>query len=164
MLNSMSVNNDFLTWLLIGWRLCCQPIRCLVWKLLFTNIHGFWFGNFLITGTSGEYGIKSTTTKHIKTGTRSSFRDIIVYIFYYFPTLVSCAFVLFWFQASIPICWLSSNLSILDTNHVTIVYHVVHSLLPTLILTMFLIADDTCWTRLVSEFANPRKGRSFTSK
>ena len=38
MLNSMLVNKDFLTWLLIGWRLCCQPIRCQVWKSLFTNM------------------------------------------------------------------------------------------------------------------------------
>ena len=36
MLNSMLVNKDFLTWLLIGWRLCCQPIRCQVWKSLLT--------------------------------------------------------------------------------------------------------------------------------
>ena len=32
------VNTDFLTWLLIGWRLCCQPIRCQVWKSLLTNM------------------------------------------------------------------------------------------------------------------------------
>ena len=38
MLNSMLVNKDFLTWLLIGWRLCCQPIRCQVWKSLLTNM------------------------------------------------------------------------------------------------------------------------------
>ena len=31
-------NADFLTWLLIGWRLCCQPIRCQVWKSLLTNM------------------------------------------------------------------------------------------------------------------------------
>ena len=36
--NSMLVNKDFLTWLLIGWRLCCQPIRCQVWKPLLTNM------------------------------------------------------------------------------------------------------------------------------
>ena len=29
----MLVNKDFLTWLLIGWRLCWQPIRCQVWNL-----------------------------------------------------------------------------------------------------------------------------------
>ena len=34
----MLVNKDFLTWLLIGWQLCCQPIRCQVWKSLLTNI------------------------------------------------------------------------------------------------------------------------------
>ena len=38
MLNSMLVNKDFLTWLLIGWQLCCQPIRCQVWKSLLTNM------------------------------------------------------------------------------------------------------------------------------
>ena len=38
MLNSLLVNKDFLTWLLIGWRLCCQPIRCQVWKYLLTNM------------------------------------------------------------------------------------------------------------------------------
>ena len=37
MLNSMLVNKDFLTWLLIVWRLCCQPIRCNVWKSLLTH-------------------------------------------------------------------------------------------------------------------------------
>ena len=37
-LNSMLVNMDFLTWLLIGWRLCCQPIRCPVLKSLLTNM------------------------------------------------------------------------------------------------------------------------------
>ena len=30
-------NKDFLTWLLICWRLCCQPIRCRVGKSL-TNM------------------------------------------------------------------------------------------------------------------------------
>ena len=34
MLNSMSVNKDFLAWLLIGWWLCCQPIRCQVLKIV----------------------------------------------------------------------------------------------------------------------------------
>ena len=38
MLNSMLVNKDFLTWLLIGWQLCCQPTRCQVWKSLLTNL------------------------------------------------------------------------------------------------------------------------------
>ena len=33
----MLVSKDFLTWLLIGWRLCCQPIRCQVWKYLLNN-------------------------------------------------------------------------------------------------------------------------------
>ena len=35
MLKSMSVNKDFLTWLLIGWQHSCQPIRSHVWKFLF---------------------------------------------------------------------------------------------------------------------------------
>ena len=30
---------DHLTWLLIGWRLCCQPIGCQVWKSLLTNMY-----------------------------------------------------------------------------------------------------------------------------
>ena len=34
----MLVNKDFLTWLLIGWQLCCQPIRCQVWKSLLINM------------------------------------------------------------------------------------------------------------------------------
>ena len=38
MLNSMLVNKDFLTLPLIGWQLCCQPIRCQVWKSLLTNM------------------------------------------------------------------------------------------------------------------------------
>ena len=38
MLNSTLVNKDFLTWLLIGRRLCCQPIRCQVWKSLLPNM------------------------------------------------------------------------------------------------------------------------------
>ena len=38
MLNSMLVNKDFLTWLLIGWWLCCQPIKCQVWKSWLTNM------------------------------------------------------------------------------------------------------------------------------
>ena len=37
-LKSMLINKDFLTWLLIGWRLCCQPIRCQAWKSVFTNM------------------------------------------------------------------------------------------------------------------------------
>ena len=37
MLNSMLVNKDFLTWLLIGWPLCCQPIKYQVWNSLFIN-------------------------------------------------------------------------------------------------------------------------------
>ena len=39
MLNSMLVNKDFLTWFLIGWRLCCQSIRCHFWKSLLMNIY-----------------------------------------------------------------------------------------------------------------------------
>ena len=42
MLNSMLVNKDFLTWHLIGWRQCCQPIRCQVWKSLLTNMDLTW--------------------------------------------------------------------------------------------------------------------------
>ena len=38
MLNSMLINKDFLTWLLIGWQLGCRPIRCQVWKSLLTNM------------------------------------------------------------------------------------------------------------------------------
>ena len=38
MLNSMLINKNFLTWLLIGWCLCCQPIRCQDWKYLLTNM------------------------------------------------------------------------------------------------------------------------------
>ena len=38
MLSSMLVNKDILTWLLIGWQLCCQTIRCQVEKSLLTNI------------------------------------------------------------------------------------------------------------------------------
>ena len=45
MLNSILVHKDFLTWLLIGWQLCCQTIRCQVWKsLLLTWI---WTWEFL---------------------------------------------------------------------------------------------------------------------
>ena len=36
----MLVNKDFLTWLWIGWWLCCQPIRCQGWKSLLTMISG----------------------------------------------------------------------------------------------------------------------------
>ena len=32
------VNKDFLTWHLIGWWLCCQPIRSHVWKFLLINM------------------------------------------------------------------------------------------------------------------------------
>ena len=35
---SMLVNKDFQTWLLIGWQLCCQPIRCQAWKSALTNM------------------------------------------------------------------------------------------------------------------------------
>ena len=38
MLNSMLINKDLLTWLLISWRLCYQPIRCQVWNSLSTNM------------------------------------------------------------------------------------------------------------------------------
>ena len=40
MLKPMLINKDFLTWLLNGWRLCRQPIRCEVWKT-FVIQHGF---------------------------------------------------------------------------------------------------------------------------
>ena len=39
LLKSILVNKDFLTWHLIGWQLCCQPIRCQVGKALLTNIN-----------------------------------------------------------------------------------------------------------------------------
>ena len=39
MLNSMLVNKDFPTWRLIGWRLCCQVIRCQVWTSLLANMN-----------------------------------------------------------------------------------------------------------------------------
>ena len=39
MLNRMLVNKGFLTWrFLIGWWLCCQPIRCQAWKSLLINM------------------------------------------------------------------------------------------------------------------------------
>ena len=38
MLKFILVSKNFLTWLLIGWQLCCQPIRCQVWKSLLTNM------------------------------------------------------------------------------------------------------------------------------
>ena len=46
MLNSKLVIKGFLTWHLIGRQLCCQPIRCQVWKWLF-NKHGFLTWKFL---------------------------------------------------------------------------------------------------------------------
>ena len=49
MLNSKLVNKDFLTWLLIGWWLCCPPIRCQVWKSLLTNMDF----SILVTQTPG---------------------------------------------------------------------------------------------------------------
>ena len=36
---SMLFNKAFLTWLLIGWRSCNQPVICQVWKSLLTNMH-----------------------------------------------------------------------------------------------------------------------------
>ena len=55
-LNSMSVNKDFLTWLLNGWRLCCQPIRRQVWNSSLTDM-GF-NANFLVTKAADlhQYG------------------------------------------------------------------------------------------------------------
>ena len=38
MLNSMLVNKDFLTWCLIGWRLCCHLVRCQILESLLTNM------------------------------------------------------------------------------------------------------------------------------
>ena len=35
---SMLVNKDFLTLFLIGWQLCCQPIKCKVWNFWFKNM------------------------------------------------------------------------------------------------------------------------------
>ena len=34
----MLVNNNFLTWFLISWRLWCQSIVCQVWKSLLINM------------------------------------------------------------------------------------------------------------------------------
>ena len=34
--NSISVDVGFLAWILIGWWLCCQPVRNQVWKSLLT--------------------------------------------------------------------------------------------------------------------------------
>ena len=42
MLKSMLFNKDFLSRLLIGWRLCCQPARCQELKI-FVNWHGYIF-------------------------------------------------------------------------------------------------------------------------
>ena len=33
LLRQIHISKDFPTWLLIGWQLCCQPIRIQVWKL-----------------------------------------------------------------------------------------------------------------------------------
>ena len=38
MLQSVQFNKNFQTWLLIGWQLCYQPIRCHVRKSLLTNM------------------------------------------------------------------------------------------------------------------------------
>ena len=38
---SLLVDGHFLTWLLIGWRLCCQPIRSHIRKLLLANLRDF---------------------------------------------------------------------------------------------------------------------------
>ena len=38
MIRSMLIINKFLISLLIGWRVCCQPIRCQVWKSVSTNM------------------------------------------------------------------------------------------------------------------------------
>ena len=46
-------NKDFSTWLLIGRRLSCQPIRCQVWKSLLTNME-FNMENFLVTKNPGR--------------------------------------------------------------------------------------------------------------
>ena len=32
------VNEDFLAWLLIGWWLCCHPIKCQVWKSVLADM------------------------------------------------------------------------------------------------------------------------------
>ena len=42
MLNFMLIIKDFLTWPLIGWQLCCQPIRCQLWKSLLTKMDLTW--------------------------------------------------------------------------------------------------------------------------
>ena len=46
-LKSLLVNKDFLTWLLIGWQLCCQPIKSFVWKFLINNTN-FWHEFFSV--------------------------------------------------------------------------------------------------------------------
>ena len=38
MLKSIFANKDFQTWYLIGWQLCCQPIRKHFRKSLLTNM------------------------------------------------------------------------------------------------------------------------------
>ena len=38
MLKCMLVYKDFLTWLLIGCGLCCQPIKCEFWKSFWTKL------------------------------------------------------------------------------------------------------------------------------
>ena len=35
----IEINKYSLTWLLIGWRLCCQPIRFQVWKSMLTDMY-----------------------------------------------------------------------------------------------------------------------------
>ena len=42
-LKSMIFNKDFLTWLLSGWQLCFQPIKCLVWKSTsYRQAYAYW--------------------------------------------------------------------------------------------------------------------------
>ena len=38
----LAADKDFLTWLMIGWQLCCQPIRSYVRNLLLSNCKFSW--------------------------------------------------------------------------------------------------------------------------
>ena len=53
-LKSMVDNKEFLKWLLIGWQLCCQPIRSHIWKFLLTR-KDFWHGVVLVTQPPGTW-------------------------------------------------------------------------------------------------------------
>ena len=62
MLKSTLVNKDFQPWLLIGWWLCCRPIRVQIWKFSSTNMNLTWHFKVIQTpellealGTSGTF-------------------------------------------------------------------------------------------------------------